>query len=108
MDWLIAYDIAHPRRLRRVARLLEKRAVRCQYSVFLFQGERSAVVQLLDEIARLLRAREDVVQAWPVAGQAAGPDLARGCSRPVRPAGVVLAGGQVLWVPYPWPKGPTS
>lgn len=38
MYFVIAYDISHPRRLRRVARLLERRAVRCQYSVFLFSG----------------------------------------------------------------------
>ena len=32
--WLVAYDIAHPRRLGRVFRLLQKHGVPVQYSVF--------------------------------------------------------------------------
>lgn len=36
--FLVAYDIASPRRLRRVARCLERQAIRTQKSVFLFQG----------------------------------------------------------------------
>ena len=39
MHYLVAYDIADPRRLRRVARLMERRATRCQKSVFLFRGD---------------------------------------------------------------------
>jgi CRISPR-associated protein Cas2 len=97
MLFLLAYDIADPRRLRRVARFLEKRALRCQYSVFLFRGERAAVARLLDEVRPLLDAARDVVQAWPIAGDP-DPDLVRGTPRPIYPAGVVLAGRQVLFV----------
>lgn len=32
--WLVAYDITHPRRLRRVARVLEAHGIRAQKSVF--------------------------------------------------------------------------
>ena len=51
MEYLIAYDVCHPRRLRRVARLLERRAVRCQYSVFLFRGTAADLARLMDDLA---------------------------------------------------------
>jgi CRISPR-associated endonuclease Cas2 len=92
VDYLIAYDVGDPRRLRRVARLLERRAVRCQYSVFLFRGSRAAAEGLLDEAAALLRPSEDVIQAWPVGGDPGRPELVRGSARPARPAAVVLDG----------------
>lgn len=38
MEFLIGYDVADPARLRRVARLLERRARRLQWSVFVFRG----------------------------------------------------------------------
>ena len=49
MPYIMAYDIADPGRLRRVARLLERHALRCQKSVFLFQADRPAVEALLDQ-----------------------------------------------------------
>jgi CRISPR-associated protein Cas2 len=99
MPFVLAYDVSDPRRLRRLGRFLEKRALRCQYSVFLFQGDRAAVVRLLDEVRPLLDEGQDVIQAWPVAGNS-DPQLVRGSPRPVFPAGVVLAGRQALFV-YP-------
>ncbi|HEV3384105.1 MAG TPA: CRISPR-associated endonuclease Cas2, partial [Gemmata sp.] len=57
--FLIAYDIAHPRRLRRVARVLERRGVRCQYSVFIFRGTETELRNLLDELATLIKPTED-------------------------------------------------
>ena len=92
MDYLIAYDIADARRLRRVARLLERRAVRSQYSVFLFRGSREDVELLLDEAAALLSRAEDVIQAWPVGGEPGRLELVRGTARPARAAAGVLDG----------------
>ena len=89
MPYLVAYDIADPRRLQRVARFLERRALRLQKSVFLFDGDRDAVSALLDQAAELIRPAEDVVQAW---------ELARGTPSPVAPAGVVLGGRRPLFV----------
>ena len=98
MHWLIAYDISHPRRLRRVARLLERRAVRCQYSVFLFDGTRRELVLLLDDLGALLRREQDVIQAWPAGTSPTDPELARGSPRPILPACVVLEGKEALFV----------
>jgi CRISPR/Cas system-associated endoribonuclease Cas2 len=53
-SWLIAYDIASPRRLVRVYRLLREHAVPVQYSVFAAHPHRSLLV---DAIFGLLRHR---------------------------------------------------
>ena len=104
MAFLIAYDISHPRRLRRVARALERRAARCQYSVFLFRGTDDDLRALLDEIAALIRPAEDVVQAWPVPHGVIPEDYALGAVRPVRPAGVVVGSGRPRFILTPPPK----
>ncbi len=103
MAFLIAYDIAHPRRLRRVARRLERHAVRCQYSVFVFRGTEARLRELLDELAALIRPAEDVIQAWPVPPGVTPEEYARGAVRPVAPAAVVLGGGRPLFVHPPVP-----
>jgi CRISPR-associated endonuclease Cas2 len=100
MDFVVAYDICHPRRLRRVAKALERRAARCQYSVFLFRGERSALEELLDELAKLIRPDHDVIQAWPIGGGSASASaLVRGTARPISLASVILTNGRPLFVP---------
>src|SRR5207302_53333 len=50
MLYLVAYDVADPRRLRRVARVLERAALRVQKSVFLFRGEEAPLVALLAQV----------------------------------------------------------
>jgi CRISPR-associated protein Cas2 len=99
--FLIAYDIAHPRRLRRVARALERRAVRCQYSVFLFDGTETELSALLATVGELIRPTEDVVQAWPVPPGVLPAVFAQGAVRHVRPAGVVVSGRQPLFIALP-------
>jgi CRISPR-associated protein Cas2 len=98
MRYLIAYDIADPRRLERVAHFMERRALRCQKSVFLFQGDDVAVACLLDQVSPLLDAACDVVQAWQLAGGQPPLGLVRGSPLSVYPAGVVLGREQTLFV----------
>jgi CRISPR-associated protein Cas2 len=95
MLFLIAYDIADARRLRRVARLLERRARRCQKSVFIFKGDVGKVNSLLDEAQNLMRPDEDVIQAWALAANQPATTLVRGTPLPVTAAGVLLATGQL-------------
>jgi len=64
--YLVAYDIRHPRRLRRVHRRLKQDALWVQKSVFFFEGHESALRTLLDDVAALMKAREDDLRAWPV------------------------------------------
>ena len=96
MDFIVAYDIADPRRLQRVCRRLEKHAMRCQKSVFLFTGDPQRVRQVLDELAPLMNLREDVVQAWRVARDPAHLGLIRGVAVPRRPCAVVSTGKHAI------------
>jgi len=67
MKFLIAYDIADPKRLRRVSRLLERHAQRCQYSVFWFDGTERDLEELLAAAAKQIDESEDRLQAWRLA-----------------------------------------
>ncbi|MBI3273313.1 MAG: CRISPR-associated endonuclease Cas2 [Planctomycetes bacterium] len=96
--YLVAYDICQPRRLRRVARLMEHRALRCQKSVFLFRGGPEVLVALLDEAAKLLNCSEDRVQAWLLAPGQSGAGLCRGAAFSPEAACVVAAPGTTLRV----------
>jgi len=60
--WLVAYDIAHPTRLRKIATLCENYGRRLQYSVFLCACSQSEV-QTLQARARSImdRARDHLV-----------------------------------------------
>jgi CRISPR-associated protein Cas2 len=68
--WLIGYDITSPRRLRRVARLLEKHAYRVQYSLFAGCWTAREFDALWAKVAALIHPRRDDVRAWPVAENA--------------------------------------
>ncbi len=89
MRYLIAYDIADPRRLRRVARLLEKRALRCQKSVFFADVTPDRLQQILDELEQLIDGRDDCIQAWRLAADQPAEGQTRGCCPPLMPATVV-------------------
>ncbi|WP_295888533.1 CRISPR-associated endonuclease Cas2 [uncultured Thiohalocapsa sp.] len=70
-DWfLLAYDIAEPRRLRRVHRRLRREGIAMQQSVFLLFGSETALCSLLDELAELMEPTEDDLRAYPVADPA--------------------------------------
>lgn len=66
MLFLIAYDIADPKRLREVAHCLERSAERVQKSVFLFEGEPEQLRGIQLELLRLIDPHEDCIQAWPI------------------------------------------
>jgi CRISPR-associated protein Cas2 len=102
--YLVAYDIADPRRLQRVARRMERHATRTQKSVFLFHGSDGALLLLLDAVAPLLDLAQDVVQAWKLAADQPPLGTVRGTPLPVCPAGVVLAPTQTLFVRQPSPE----
>ncbi|BBM69628.1 CRISPR-associated endonuclease Cas2 [Rhodothermus marinus] len=83
--WLIGYDIADPRRLQRVARLLEDYGQRLQYSVFLCRLEAEAIRQLRRGLLRIVDLEEDrlfflrlcqgCIEALEQIGQGKGVDL---------------------------------
>lgn len=64
--YLICYDIANPRRLARVHRYVVKHAHFVQFSVYYFQGNRSDLDSLLDEVRDRIDENYDDVRAYVV------------------------------------------
>ena len=64
--YLVAYDIADPRRLAKIHRLLKKEGLAVQKSVFFAQGTESRINRLLDSIASMMTLREDDLRAYPI------------------------------------------
>lgn len=62
--WLIAYDIADPRRLGRVHRLLKKVAIPIQYSVFLAWLNERQLSWLVEQLRSRVQIREDDVRLY--------------------------------------------
>ena len=91
MRYVIAYDIADPKRLRRVARCLERQAIRCQKSVFLFEGTEEALASLLNLAESHIDRNADVIQAWKLRSDQPVLGDVRGTADPLYPGFVVLA-----------------
>ncbi|MBN2886465.1 MAG: CRISPR-associated endonuclease Cas2 [Chromatiaceae bacterium] len=64
--YLLAYDIADPRRLRRIHRAVRAEGVAVQRSVFLVHGTLNALNRLLDHLETLMDPRLDDLRAYPV------------------------------------------
>jgi CRISPR-associated protein Cas2 len=62
--YLIAYDIADPRRLSRVHRALKKQGLPVQYSVFTVVMKRKALLRLLAYLEQLIESAEDDVRCY--------------------------------------------
>lgn len=62
--YLIAYDIADPRRLSRVHRTLKKQGLPVQYSVFTLVTKRKALLSLLEAIENLIEPTEDDIRCY--------------------------------------------
>ncbi len=99
--YLIAYDIANPRRLQRLHRALQAEAIAIQRSVFLIAGTVADIDRLLDRLATLIDPDEDDLRAYPVdtpdALRCAGHGILQGAllsdNTETAPPRSVLAGG---------------
>lgn len=98
MHYLIAYDIADPRRLRRVARRLERSALRCQKSVFVFDGSEGELLVVLEELKPMLNLKEDIVQAWKLPKGEPTSGIVHGTEANIRPASAVVYPSGSLFV----------
>ena len=66
-DFVVAYDIADPKRLRKIARVMEKRAIRFQYSLFLVEGATQAeVTALVEKIVSLCNEEQDDIRLYRI------------------------------------------
>jgi CRISPR-associated protein Cas2 len=64
--WLLAHDIADPKRLQKVWRLMRKEGMPLQYSVYLLHGNRQRVQALLDQLSTLIDHRADDLRVYPL------------------------------------------
>lgn len=64
--FLLAYDIADPKRLGRVHRTVRREGVPLQYSVFLVPGTAVAIDRLLAELDTIIDARVDDIRVYPL------------------------------------------
>ena len=65
--YLVAYDICHPKRLRKVARTCEDFGFRRQYSVFLCRLSTTDLVRLKSRLYDIINLQEDQVLFIPFA-----------------------------------------
>ena len=64
--YLVAYDIANPRRLVKVHNVLKKEGLAVQKSLFFVQGTETGMNKLLDRIGSIMALKEDDLRAYPV------------------------------------------
>lgn len=64
--WLLAYDIAHPKRLVRVHRTVKGYGMPLQYSVFLVVGNSRTLDELLAELDDIINPKEDDIRVYPL------------------------------------------
>ena len=66
-DYLICYDIADPRRLVKIAKYLEKRAFRIQYSIFLLKNATKVqIYQMAQDLNELINPKEDDIRIYTI------------------------------------------
>jgi CRISPR-associated protein Cas2 len=63
-SWLVAYDVADPRRLGRVHRYLKRCAIPVQYSVFVTRCDGRQLQRILGCIEEHIDRKEDDVRAY--------------------------------------------
>ena len=66
ISWIIAYDIASPKRLVRVHRYMKRHGIPLQYSVFMTRGTEGYIDNILAGLGGIINWRDDDVRAYPV------------------------------------------
>ncbi len=72
MNMIVAYDIADPQRLLKVAKIMEDYGVRVQKSIFEVSLKGPIFQEMKDRIERVIVPDEDGVKYFPVCEKCAG------------------------------------
>lgn len=72
MNTIVAYDIADPRRLNKVAKLIKDYGVRVQKSIFEVDVDDRRFTEMKARIEELIEAYEDGVKYFPLCEKCAG------------------------------------
>lgn len=59
VPWLLCYDIADPKRLQRVHRIISKNSTTFQYSVYFTHGTRREILQIIEQTEPLIDPGKD-------------------------------------------------
>ncbi len=62
--WLLAYDIANPRRLGRVHRAVKKIAIPLQFSVWIVRESAAGIARIKLDLLTLIDARHDDIRIY--------------------------------------------
>jgi len=66
-DFVVCYDIANVKRLRKVSKCLEKKAFRIQKSIFFYpQASQEEIFELVDELEAILDEEQDDIRIYHV------------------------------------------
>ena len=66
-NFIISYDVANEKRLRKIAKVLEKKAIRVQFSVFYLPNATKEELQIiLDELLKLYNENEDDIRVYNI------------------------------------------
>jgi len=95
--WLLAYDIACPKRLGSVYRRVKRDGLRLQYSMYATLAHDKRLEALLADIGDMIECTEDDVRAYHVPASCKVWTL----GREAMPRGVILDGDQVMRVLNP-------
>ncbi len=66
MTYIFCYDIAHPKRLNKIAKILEDFGIRIQKSIFQCEMRKDAMEQLERRIAAIVNKRKDSFFIYPL------------------------------------------
>ena len=66
-NFIISYDISNEKRLKKIAKVLEKKAIRIQYSIFyLPKATKEELHIILDELLKLYNEKEDDIRVYNI------------------------------------------
>lgn len=66
-NFLIAYDIADPKRLRKIAKIVERRAMRIQYSLYLLDdATQEEALSIIDAISDIFHKEQDDIRIYRI------------------------------------------
>lgn len=66
MIYMICYDVANPKRLKRVAKALEQNGIRVQKSFFQCEMEKQKLLQLKGDLLKIIDRRKDSLFFYPL------------------------------------------
>lgn len=81
MIYLVCYDITNPRRLRKVAKKLEKWGLRVQYSFFQCDLDAAGMKKVIKELLMEIDIDEDRLYVYPICDKCASNPLQLGTGK---------------------------